>query len=341
MTESVAIPQPGSNDALTPRGAILLGAIAWCLITFSAIICASRTGLIRPPGMYGGSCLGGVGDDCMTRLVHQQELGDLYFFLSALIASSIPAWSLAWICYRRACGAKKVLQWGLAGALGLIAIDNIFPVAFAFVLLDVKPAVALESVRTVRHKPWGLNKIAVLALDLRVLASSKSILASNDIAAQHELVEYAGSGQPGEQWREILLKVADGANTPAKEQALICLGWLGDPRNLDFLGNELFKDEDAAAAVPYHLARNYGKDGETYIRRCLEKSPNMRVRFACAQQLMLKKKPEAFKFYLNNLGWNNGRMRSNILQEMRDWAGGSNLQDRDLPAFLAKRAGGA
>jgi hypothetical protein len=274
----------------------------------------------------------------MGRLVRQQEQGDIFFLLSAFALAAIPGWAFAWWCYQSKLRTKAVVQWSSLGALGVILAVIVFPVAFAIVLLDFKPTAALQAAKFVRNNPSIVNRIPIYLLDLRVLSASKRILASDDVVAQNALAEYASSGQPGEEWRDILLKLTR-ANSPAKEQALICLGWRGDPRNLQLLGDMLLSNDEAVASVPYQLMRQYGKEGEAYVQRCVAESPNMRIRSACARELALKGKPEGFKFYLDHLDTNNGRMRSQILQEMQMYVrGGSNLTDKQLPAFLAEHS---
>lgn len=323
---------------LSVRGAICLGVVAWFLLAGALIVCVTKTQLTRPVGGYGGSCISGVGDDCMSRLIRQQEQEDLLFLLSMFALSAIPAWSLAWFCYRSQFRTKAVLQWGGLGALSVIVAVVMFPVVFALILLDLKPAVALQAAKFVRDRPSIVNRIPVYLLDWRVLSASKRILSSDDFVAQKALAEYASSGQPGEEWRELLIKLVS-AHPLTKEQALICLGWRGDPRNLQLLGDMLLTDDDAVASVPYQLMRQYGAEGEAQVQRCVAKSPNMRIRTACARELALKGKPEGFKFYLDNLEWNKGKMRAQVLQEMKMYVrGGSNLTDKQLPSFLAEHA---
>lgn len=333
------------NDSPKPRdksislqGAVCLAAVAWFLFSFATISCVTRAGLrSRPLGGYGGECISSVGDDCMSRLVHQQQRDDIYFLLSVIIGSAIPAWALGWGCYQLKLRSAAVLRWASVGVLTVVLSIAVFPVAYALAMLDSKPVAALQAVKFIRSDPKGLNKLTVYFLDDRVLALSKTIIASNDGVAQSALAQYASSGQPGEEWRNILLKLADG--TPGREQALICLGWRGDRRNLEFLGKKLLSNDDAVASVPYQLMAHYGKEAVSYVQDCVTQSPNIKVRFACARELVLKGKPEGFKFYLDNLDWNRGR-RGEILEEMRDYIpGGRNLRDEQLPAFLAEHAG--
>lgn len=338
MSEQAGVPAQSGDGPLSFRGAICLGAVAWLLFAGATIVCVPKTGLIRPPGMHGGSCIGGVGDDCMARLVRQQEQGDIFFLQSAFALSAIPALLLAGWCYRSEFRTKAVLRWSGLGAFSVILGVSVFPVAFALVLLGFDPTVALGAVKFARNSPSVVNRIPIYLLDWRVLAASKGILSSDDFVAQKALAEYASSGQTGEEWREILLKLAS-ANTLAKEQALICLGWRGDPRNLQLLGDMLLSNDETVATVPYQLMAHYGKEGERYIQRCVANSPNMKIRTACARELALKGKPEGFKFYLDNLDSNKGRMRSQVLQEMKTYVrGGSNLTDKQLPEFLAEHA---
>lgn len=223
--------------------------------------------------------------------------------------------------------------------LGAIRFRQFPLVLFNLARLDAQPAIALESLKFVRAHPERLPPFTARLMDWRVLGSSQKILTSDDVFALKALAQYASAGQQEEEWRVILLKLANG--TPAREQALTCLGWRGDPRNLAYLGEELFKDDDAVAYIAYNLVRNYGQEGEAYVRRCLEQCPNMRAKFMSAQQFIQRGKPEGFKFYLENLDRNNGKMRGQIYQEMRSWVtGGRELKERDLAAFLAARASG-
>lgn len=337
MNERISTQSQGS-EALSLRGAILLGAVVWLLLAGAMLACFTKSRLTRPIGGYGGSCLSGVGGDCMTALVQKQQAEDLQILLTVAVLSAIPAWSLAFWCYRAQYPGKKVFRWSVVGALSIVLIVTVFPVAFALVLLDFNPAVALRGAQFVRGGPSFVNKIPIRVLDWRVLSASKHILASDDFIAQSALAQYAGSGQSGEEWRDILLTIAN-SNTPSRGQALVCLGWRGDPRNLQFLGERLFIKDDPTTSVQYVLMAQYGKEGEAYVQRCLTESPHIQTREECARVLASRGKPEAFKFYLDELNRSDARGRSRILQNMRNYArNGEMLNEKLLPEFLAKRA---
>jgi hypothetical protein len=326
-----------NNNALSLRGTLWLAAIAWILFSAAIIATVSRLGLSRPLGAYGGSCLGSTGDNCMAALVRHQQWDDVLFLLATFLAAAIPAGILAWASYQSGFRLKTIIKWGCLGTLGMALGITVSPVAYALFTLNSNPALALQTAKFVRSGPSFVNEFPIHLLDRRVLDASNRIIASDDLAAQNALAEYAGSGQAGENWRDILLKLAN--KTPANEQALICLAWHGDPRNLQLLGDKLLTNDAAAQTIPYELVMQYGKQGESYVKRCLKESPNMRVRFSCARELVLKGAPEGFEFYLDNLSWNKGQMRSQILQEMKDYIrGGRYLNDKQLPTFLAEHA---
>jgi hypothetical protein len=332
-------PTSQSGDgSLSLRGAILLGIVAWLLLAGSIIACVTKSRLTRPIGAYGGSCLGGIGDDCMGRLIRQQRQDDLNFLFAVFALSAIPSWLLAYKCYQSKYQARSVLRWSSLGAAGLILSVIVFPVVFALVLLDFMPTISLHAAQFVRVDPSVINRIPIALLDWRVLSASKRILESDDFVAQKALAQYAASGQPEEVWREILLTLANG-NTRAKEQALICLGWRGDPRNLHILGEKLFTKDEPTTGVQYVLMAHYGKDGEAYVQRCLTESPSMQTRQECARVLADRGKPEAFKFYLDEFRRSDAEGRSRILQRMRTYVrNGEILSDKQLPDFLERRA---
>ena len=204
--------------------------------------------------------------------------------------------------------------------------------------LDADPAAALailDSVRRVKNSRLSLEVLA--RMDERVLAASKAVIASSDVPAQRALADYASAGQDSDDWRKILVQLAD---RPGHEHALLCLAQNGDAKNLDFLGGRLLENDNEAVSLPHLLAAYYGEAALDPLKRAMIQSPNNPIRFACAEELVVHRRdPEAFTFLAYSLDWNGGGERPELLQTLRDrFPEAKELRDEDLPAFLAARS---
>src|SRR5205823_7083427 len=88
----------------------------------------------------------------------------------------------------------------------------------------------------------------------------------NDGKAYHELALYLGVAPSKEAKRELLRLARE---TPAKEQALICLAWHRDPEDMNDLLPFMLEDSPAAWPLPYHFRNSYGKAALPFLKQAV------------------------------------------------------------------------
>jgi hypothetical protein len=140
--------------------------------------------------------------------------------------------------------------------------------------------------------------------DQVVLAAAPELIGKSSEVSQL-LAEYLG-GIKSHSARELLWQVAERPE-PAHEQALIALTWIGDAQDLPRLSELLIKPGDAdnygrdLASLPNQLVRAYGDLAVPYLERVVSDSPYAFVRTQSAEELALRGRPAAFRFFLDAL----------------------------------------
>jgi len=153
--------------------------------------------------------------------------------------------------------------------------------------------------------------------DQAVLAAAPELIGKSSEVSQL-LAEYLG-GIKSPSARQLLWQVAERPE-PAHEQALIALTWIGDAQDLPRLSELLVKSGDAdkygrdLASLPYHLVCAYGDRAVPYLERAVSESPYAFVRTQSAEELALRGRPVAFRFFLDAV--ENGRFYK---QELVAW----------------------
>ena len=100
------------------------------------------------------------------------------------------------------------------------------------------------------------------------------------------------------------------------------LTWIGDQQDLPRLAELLVKPGDAdkyghdLASLPYHLVRAYGHRAVTYLERAVSESPYAFVRAQSAEELALRGRPIAYRFFLDLDALENNRFYK---QELIGW----------------------
>lgn len=89
--------------------------------------------------------------------------------------------------------------------------------------------------------------------------------------------------------RAVLWQLAE--RRAAREQALICLTWIGDRRDLEPLGRSLLAGEQVAGSLPCLLRQAYGEAAIPHLSRALARSSNERVRRECEKELSGSTRP--------------------------------------------------
>jgi hypothetical protein len=157
-------------------------------------------------------------------------------------------------------------------------------------------------------------------LDQHVMASCEHVHSLGDPKAFHNLALYLGVSTSPESGRE-LLKIA--SETPEKEQALICLAWHRDPKDMDSLLPFMLKEAGAAWNLPYHFRNSYGQAAFPYLKRSLEEAQSPLIRLRTAYELVHMHVPEGFH-YLQQVALANpepeDRTWSRPLEDIRQFA---------------------
>jgi hypothetical protein len=164
---------------------------------------------------------------------------------------------------------------------------------------------------------WPPDSEVPAKCDQAVLAAAPELIGRSSEVSQI-LAEYLG-GIKSQSSRELLWQVAERPE-PAHEQALIALTWIGDAQDLPRLSELLVKPGDAdkygrdLASLPYQLVRAYGDRAVPYLERAVSESPYAFVRTQSAEELALRGRPVAFRFFLDAV--ENGRFYK---QELVGW----------------------
>jgi hypothetical protein len=135
-------------------------------------------------------------------------------------------------------------------------------------------------------------------------------------------------------WQQIEQRPAE------REQALIALTWIADPRDLARIGDLLLQPGDNdprgadLASLASHLVSAYGEAAIPHLRRALAESPYVGVRTQSAEQLALKGRVEAFRFFLDAITANRS-----YRPELGNWLRGAfrlpaNFGESEMLAFL-------
>lgn len=164
---------------------------------------------------------------------------------------------------------------------------------------------------------WPPDSQVPAQSDQAVLAAAPGLNGKGPGVSQM-LAEYLG-GIKSRSSRDLLWQVADSPE-PSHEQALIALTWIGDAQDLPRLSELLLKPGDAdaygrnLASLPYSLIRAYGDAAVPYLERAVSDSPYVFVRTQSAEELALRGRPVAFRFFLDAV--ENGRFYK---QELVGW----------------------
>jgi hypothetical protein len=112
----------------------------------------------------------------------------------------------------------------------------------------------------------------------------------------HRLAIYLGCSPTAEAKRH-LLRIADSPIAKdAKEQALICLAWHRDEKDMESLFPFMLGESHAAWNLPYHFRNSYGRAALPYLKRALEEAESAVIRQRVAYELVHLRIPEGFRY---------------------------------------------
>lgn len=130
-------------------------------------------------------------------------------------------------------------------------------------------------------------------LDRQVIASLEHVHSLGDSKVFHNLALYLGVSQSPESKRE-LLRIA--SETSEKEQALICLAWHRDEKDMESLFPFMLGESHAAWNLPHHFRDSYGTAAIPYLKRALEEAESAVIRQRVAYELVHLRVPEGFRY---------------------------------------------
>jgi len=117
----------------------------------------------------------------------------------------------------------------------------------------------------------------------------------------HRLAIYLGCTRTAEAKRQLLMIVESPVAKDSKEQALICLAWHRDPKDMDVLFPYMLEDSTAARSLPYHFRNSYGEASIPYLKKALVESKSATTQLEAAFQLVHLRVPDGFKYLRNTL----------------------------------------
>jgi hypothetical protein len=139
-----------------------------------------------------------------------------------------------------------------------------------------------------------------------------------------------------DQRRDLLRRLsAEGSST--REQALICLPWCKDARDLPYLEKALYDKDGAGSSLPYQMRKAYGRDALPILIKAMKAATDRRTRVECAKELALENEPEAFAFFRWAIE-QEGYYREQTTQIIRDhFEGQREKSAEDISKFLDEK----
>lgn len=121
-------------------------------------------------------------------------------------------------------------------------------------------------------------------VDASVFRRLPRLLASRDDDLVRNLALYLGSAAASAESKRALLELAK--RPGVGEQALICLTWHKDRRDMDDLLPFVLGGGSEASGLPYHFRNSYGAAAVPYLRQALERARSPFVRLGAARELV-------------------------------------------------------
>ena len=176
---------------------------------------------------------------------------------------------------------------------------------------------ALQTLTFMTGSAWGLEAATRGRAVESVWSAADHLASFRESEVLHALVLFVAEN-PRKRSRDLIWEIASRPDTPdAREQALIAVSWLKDPRDLPRLGKLLLTDEDAVRAVPYQMHRAWGDRAPPYLTKGL-RSPNVHTREECARELVAAERPEGYTYLLQVMKGDDQQARSGVVQFLSD-----------------------
>ena len=198
----------------------------------------------------------------------------------------------------------------------------------------VHAGAAVQAIYLMRWSPPSLPPDLRAKMNKAVWAAAPHILALKDPEALRPLVQFVGA-EKSDRSRQLLWKLS--SDQSVRQEALSCLCWIGDIRDLPKLGPLLLsyeKDESAVTSLPHDLMEAFGEKATPYLLKGLQDSPNRSVRIRCAKELAHVNRVEAFYFYRDELAGNSPE-KLQLMLNLRDrFMENQNATEEQTRAFV-------
>ncbi len=103
--------------------------------------------------------------------------------------------------------------------------------------------------------------------------------------------------EPTIEGRRHLLRIIESPFAKnAKEQALICLSWQREPKDMSTLLPYMLEDSSASRSLPYHFRNGYGKASIPFLVKALTEAKRSTTQFAAAKELVHLRVPDGFQY---------------------------------------------
>jgi hypothetical protein len=199
---------------------------------------------------------------------------------------------------------------------------------------------ALRMLGWARAFDWNGETTALRNADNAVEAASTALMTREGPVARAlstYLPSIKSAASRDRLWQQIEQRPAE------REQALIALTWIADPADLIRIGELLVQPGNTdprgtdLASLPPQLVRAYGDAATPYIERALAESPYVWVRTQSAEQLALKGRVEAFRFFLDAITAKRSYQAELVEWLRRTFRLPATYTETELTAFLNDR----
>jgi hypothetical protein len=112
----------------------------------------------------------------------------------------------------------------------------------------------------------------------------------------HSLALYLGSSRTDDAKRHLLKIAKSPIAKSAKEQALICLTFHRDPKDMEKLLPFMLEDSRASGSLPYHFRNSYGEASVPYLKKTLLEAKSAGTRLGAAIELVHLRIPDGFRY---------------------------------------------
>jgi hypothetical protein len=109
----------------------------------------------------------------------------------------------------------------------------------------------------------------------------------NSDTVYHPLALYLGCSATTESKRQLLKIAKSPIAERAKEQALICLAWHRDPKDMESLLPFMLEDSQASRSLPYHFRNSYGKASLPYLKKAVSEAKSEATRREAKKELQI------------------------------------------------------